>query len=255
MSLKKGLVLGMVLVLAISWASSALAMSLFMSIEQNYSFNNARVQGTHSSPLGGTLSCNLQFDGDGISYQPTTVGPFSQQIYVAGHCDLSWDRLGGMSGIPYTPPLPDTIGVGCTPWVYITYSLDLTEGAPWFSKGPWGFSEASWTATVIVRVTETPVFHLSYPDVHYFDPEAGGGTTVLGCLNIGGDFPTFGLELFDDFYELFAGGSIDFSVRLEVAGNVIDTTAPVPLPSTLLLLGSGLGGLAFYERRKVVGCR
>lgn len=40
---------------------------------------------------------------------------------------------------------------------------------------------------------------------------------------------------------------------VDVPGGVaIDNTQVVPLPSTMLLLGSGLAGLAFYRKRRAV---
>jgi hypothetical protein len=52
-------------------------------------------------------------------------------------------------------------------------------------------------------------------------------------------------------WEGMGGISANFSIRLDMTGTVIDTTAPVPVPPALLLFGSGLGTLAIYRRRKL----
>lgn len=71
--------------------------------------------------------------------------------------------------------------------------------------------------------------------------------TVDGTLS--GGFNAFVLPTFTDgrYFEL---GYSEHSVFISLLGGDASGTEPVPEPSTVLLLGSGLAGLAFYRRKR-----
>jgi hypothetical protein len=60
---------------------------------------------------------------------------------------------------------------------------------------------------------------------------------------------TWQLDEFGRRFDGRASASVLFTGTFTLEGNV----AVVPIPSALLLSGSGLGGLAIYRRRKAIG--
>jgi hypothetical protein len=90
--------------------------------------------------------------------------------------------------------------------------------------------------------------------------DAGAGTEVLlptlfnGAYGVDGASyvleGAFDLSAFD-YGGLYTGGDISLRWTMSCGNDYLEiTTAPIPEPSTYLLLGSGIMGLAFWRRRR-----
>ncbi len=78
-----------------------------------------------------------------------------------------------------------------------------------------------------------------------FNPDAGDGNNhTSGTDKYAGDSS---LEIDFSFYSAFGGSKYD-TIQTD---NIMIESAPVPEPATMLLLGTGLIGLAGFGRRKI----
>jgi hypothetical protein len=254
MNRKKRLALGIALVLGIFWSSAALGSSISLDVWTNGSlvctggvspgfplFAPVATHGLYNFSHGEALALG----------QPTVAGPFSQQAYGNGTYSVGWQSvLMGESSYPSEGSYPEgatiVLPVGIVD-LYISYGLN--------QEGPLRFTDASWTTTLFVNGTEQMQWTEYWHDFGWsaeldWPPELGPPRSyVSGFYDLG----EIEVPIYWDGHGYSAGGSLDFTVRLDVTGNVIDTTASAPLPSALLLFGSGLGGVLINGRRKLVG--
>ncbi len=136
-----------------------------------------------------------------------------------------------------------------------------------------GYASQSWTSTggyndhaapesFLFNLTSATLYsrttngHYMYNDASY-GPTWGGGhdlkindTLSGGVANIGfsyGDTSKYGD---DDYQKAFAGSKSSWTIgELEVF-TIASDSSPVPEPSTMILLGAGLLGLAGFGRKK-----
>jgi hypothetical protein len=233
MSLKKGLVLGIAMVLVMAAASAAMASSIRVVTD---AFIN-QTFGVRSGYLGS--------EGGDFSYEPTMPGAFSLTFQGANYSIATtwWNH----HYFSTSPPEPSTFPVTAN----IDGLLILTQ------DGPLRFSAVSWSAT-LANGTETLLFHDDvdadlitnggYTGWNLPEFEIGQGQQYTLSAPADPSWPDYFYCV--DYVEVGLGGIIN----LELTGTVVDTTAPVPLPSTLVLLGSGLVRLALYRKKKLV-CR
>jgi hypothetical protein len=232
MSLKKVLIWGLALVLVMASASAALASSI--SIEPWLTYIST----------DGLLSnyCYAEWneqDGSFYSYQPTAPGPFS--LTSSGGSGSTYTYL-----TTYPSPLLEP-GGSLSAGVVFDEDIFLTLT----QAGPLRFSAISMTATVLMNGTEIASFQ-GAADANLI--ETGGLLDIWHDFTIGGEVPLTWQEAWNPSIGTYYVGegqrNDSFSIGLTVTGTVIDPSDPAPLPSTLLLLGSGLGTLGIYSRRK-----
>jgi hypothetical protein len=244
MSGKKGLVLGIVMVLVMASVSAALASSLLI---EPWLTNT----GT-SLPDRDSYAWWDKQDGPPLFYQPTKPESFiltgnggngSSYIYWTTPHNEDW-VIFFQESVDGTPA-----GVGYASVGFISDIMTtLTQ------EGPLRFISVSMTATILMNDTEIASFQGS-ADANLI--ENGGFLDIFHEFQTGVDIPLTYVYVgyypgIGYGYEMQGTKSDSFTIEFEVTGTVVDTSAPVPLPSTLLLLGSGLGGLGIYGRRKLV---
>ena len=131
--------------------------------------------------------------------------------------DGSFDYVSWTHHYEFTPPAEEVIDGSLTLWLRDDDSkCDPFEFAfGWAEDGTWGIGEV----------------------------DTGGYTYDIDASYLGdGSFSVVLASLWGDFF-------IDQSV-LEITYNPVGSSAPVPEPATMLLLGSGLIGISFVGRKK-----
>jgi len=105
-------------------------------------------------------------------------------------------------------------------------------------KGRVGLNYGAVSATFIVSIFDAGLTFLEQTVV---SPPAFGSNVFVGFENLAGISRLVITETGDDGFL----GALD-DIRFELA--------PIPEPSTMLLLGSGLAGLGWYRRRRKAAC-
>jgi hypothetical protein len=241
MSLKKGFVLGMALVLGMFWTSAAFASGMGLVINQiSNSYFDCQGSVTSQGADG-----RFYYDNIGCWRQPSGPGLFNQQFIWEGKARFNYFGDTSISGGPGPSSMDIYWGMA-----------HIGPFTAWLNQdGPLQFADASWTATFIVNGTETPLFHVdaSVTDLinnceYRFDSD-GRISVDLGRMT----YPLWWRDM-DYKYITMGDMELDFEIIFSLTGHVIDTSAAVPLPPSLFLLGSGLMGLGLYGRRKLI-CR
>jgi len=241
MSLKKSLVMGMPLVLGIFLGSAALASSINI-----ISIPTISIIGD----IPGAYADHSDFSCGSFFFEANAPGSFSKN----DHGGSAWESLQWTTHGAYPNRGPDSYpcwGEGSS-----LFTFELIQ------EGPLRFSAVSITGTLhnYLNGSDTNLFHV---DADADQIENGGTITFGASFDLGiTEMPlTWIYNMIDPDHPELGGwwtgeGSVGdaFDINLEITGNVIDTTAPVPVPPTLFLLGSGLGGLAIWGRRQVMGC-
>lgn len=240
---RKGLFLGSLMVaLVISWTSVALASTVgFDYTTLPYDWHGTSTIQTFGSGIN-----------TGFYSTPTKAGLFSQQVIESVSMPCYYRNIGypDIMGSFFDPGPYPSIPTNITMYMYsptVTYWVDI------FQDGPLRFTDFAWEIKVLKDGTETTLFSLSANA----DLITGYGKSGLGNAYYDADVFSFPGEL---VYEEWGGtmgypgwyaqgsGSVNFTYLVSMTGHVIDITAPVPLPPTVFLLGSGLLGLAGWRR-------
>ena len=120
---------------------------------------------------------------------------------------------------------------GFTPLQDFIYDYSL-KIALYDDAGSWDFGEVAF-------ISQPGLLGDGYYDFSYESVDFGWSLAGLFALNLSGGLDVTVSSWKGDFY-------LDYSV---LTANGFDN-APVPEPSTFLLLGAGIAGLAFYRRKK-----
>jgi hypothetical protein len=241
MNLKTILVLGLALILGIFWGPTAWASSINITSIPTISI---------TGDIPGAYADHSDFSCGSFFIEATSPGPFDQN----GHGGSAWESIQWTTHATWSEPGPASYPCSGTGSSLFTFEL-TQEGSLRFTA---------------VSIKGTLHNYLDGSDTNLFQVEAdaeqieNGGTITFGTsfdLGITEMANTWIYNMIDPDHPEIGGwwtgeGSVGgaFDINLEISGNVVDATAPVPLPPTLLLLGSGLGGLVIYGRKKLMSC-
>jgi hypothetical protein len=240
------LILSLVVAIIVFCAPVVFASTVSFGFESSYGMNYFDGFSRTESAYGGEFG----FIGEPaywLTYTPTTAGLFSQQKVFHTSIDVSY-----ISRFPYLysdypgPPYTILIMSMFSPFITSTnYYVELDQ------SGPLRFTDITWEVKMINNGSETTVFKM-LADSNLI---TNGG--IKGGMGEGINFGDIIFPVVLTYYESgvdpsshpFSGwyaygtSSIEFTFIIYQTGHV------VPLPPTVLLLGSGLLGLAGVGRK------
>jgi len=237
MNRKKLVLLGVFLVLAISWGSLAQASQIGI----NYGIYNAgEVYSLIQDPLGVQLRVyysGLNLGGTLVG-TPSAPGPFSQQIAVQGNLGISigMDQLGfsPWKGSDFETVSLAFINAGNLFWV------DNTE--------PFPFTDARCSISFVTQNHQNLIDGVAFQNGWYEDNKWSDYVMFSGMLDGQAVVPFVWQN--EAEYHWCGQGFVNLPLNFIVSLNGNVASPPVPIPSAVLLLGSGLLRLACYKRRK-----
>lgn len=241
MKQKKLLFFGMIMLVLVSWAPFSQA-SIVISWGESF-FNSDGIGDPNMRELG--FRYQLMGGGDPPhfeDFQASTPGTYSQTIsFLAGWRATVWNMASGVNPTP--PGVPDSCQIDLShERIYIVInSCVLPEGQPAIDEVTWSAKYSDGTAWhTLGTISGSNEYLQGLPP-----PYSSSGWWSYEFETCYDGSMTVPLTWYGDLVSGEADFLFDFSIT--------QTVHVVPLPATLLLFVSGLGGLAIYGRRKMHG--